>query len=176
MASRGKNYNVRLTACKYKFPTLTLEVGDMIETYDIIIRPIIKYIYIAQDREEAVNAPGNGYKWNRNVLNCFWTSPVWYLVYAVQQEECFTPEVLGRRTCGRRSLFSCVEQSSAAVSGCVLSISWEVYGTAIRIICYPDVTRRDNKFRVRYDLRKYYFINTVVNLWHYLPMHKCKLF
>jgi len=71
MASRGKNYNVRLTACKYKFPTLTLEVGDMIETYDIIIRPIIKYIYIAQDREEAVNAPGNGYKWNRNVLNCF---------------------------------------------------------------------------------------------------------
>ena len=33
-------------------------------TYLLII--IIKYIYIAQDREEAANALNNSYKWNRN--------------------------------------------------------------------------------------------------------------
>jgi len=32
---------------------------------------IIKYIYIAQDREEAANALGNNYTWNRNVLSLF---------------------------------------------------------------------------------------------------------
>ena len=37
--------------------------------FSIII--IIKYIYIAQDREEAANALGNSYKWNRNVLSLF---------------------------------------------------------------------------------------------------------
>jgi len=37
----------------------------------IIIIIIIKYIYIAQDREEAANALGNSYKWNRNVLSLF---------------------------------------------------------------------------------------------------------
>ena len=37
----------------------------------IIIIIIIKYIYTAQDWEEAANALGISYKWNRNVLSLF---------------------------------------------------------------------------------------------------------
>jgi len=36
-----------------------------------IIIIIIKYIYTAQDWEEAANALGISYKWNRNVLSLF---------------------------------------------------------------------------------------------------------
>jgi len=32
-------------------------------------------------------------------------------VYSIQQEDCSTPEVLGWRSCGHRSLVWCMEQS-----------------------------------------------------------------
>ena len=58
----------------------------------------------------------NSYMLNKNVFSLFlnavsvMSGARWSLL-AVQRENCSIHEVLGRRNCGRRSLFWCVEQS-----------------------------------------------------------------
>jgi len=104
-----------------------------------IINIIMKCICIMQNREKLQM------RWvtvtNETGMSqvCFWTSPTRCLVYEVQQEDCSTPEVLGQRSCSRRSLFWCVEQSIGWSKRMIKDAGWQLHaiGSCDRDLLHP---------------------------------------